>query len=62
MITPNEATTKKYLDSFMKTIQNAASSEDDVVRAVLCLGEIGARKDLSGVPNIIQFMSGLFKH
>ena len=51
MITANEASTKKYLDALKfpgpATIQNSSSSEDDVVRAVLCLGEIGARKDLS---------------
>ena len=52
----------KYMANFLKTIQNKNASEDDLVKAILCLGEIGATKDLSKMQNIMQLMSGLFQH
>jgi len=48
IITSNNTTMNKYMQNFLKSIQNSkAGSEDDTVKAVLCLGEIGAIKDLS---------------
>lgn len=35
----------------MQVAQNPQASEEDKVRAVLCIGEIGSVKDLSGMAN-----------
>jgi hypothetical protein len=42
-------------------IQSPQTSDDDKVKATLCLGEIGVFKDLSSIKNIIGTISKLFE-
>mmetsp|Transcript_14247 Transcript_14247/g.24237 ORF Transcript_14247/g.24237 Transcript_14247/m.24237 type:complete len:165 (-) Transcript_14247:897-1391(-) len=52
----------QYLSSIYQImLQSQEGKEEEIVKAVLVLGEIGTFKDLSGLNSIIANMSNLFK-
>jgi len=51
-----------YIGKLLTMIQNQGTSDNDKVKATLCLGEIGIFKDLSQIQNLIETISGMFQH
>lgn len=61
IITSNNQKMLSYINNFIQVISNQSQqSTDTVVKAILCLGEIGLFQDLSQVGNIIQLISSNF--
>jgi hypothetical protein len=42
-------------------VSNQSDKPDDIIKAILCLGEIGSFRDLSGLPNIMSNIENLIK-
>lgn len=61
IIQSNDQLKNTYITHLSKTITNPTDDEQ-IVRATLCLGEIGVFVDLSKMPGIIQTISNLFEH
>jgi hypothetical protein len=52
----------QYVSSIYQIMLGPQSEKaDDIVKAVLCLGEIGTFRDLSGLPNIITSIETLIR-